>query len=573
MKSAIIFLSFTMVGFLIGNFRPDPRDPSEDGGEPGAITFLGQHPGDSPGASTETLTGQHSGSRHSRENLLAWIVDSKDSGLRLAAMREWAKSDPDGSGIRALFKNEFTKEAWEILSVWSEEHPKEAVEMALEWFPQVQAGADTPTLFVTQSLKSMLLEGDGSVIPLANQIPASLGGLEYSFDGSRESTEGWSEAKITQRLSLIEQIDSPDIKFELAAYSTDLLQSWAKIDPDATLNWCEYHLPSVRQFDSRKLVFESLFSSDAASAANWVDSMWERTGDGSWPKMLLGSTLSASPGDPFTSLPDADIRILQKWIRQQNRDEMRMLVKNSPELYETYLNLIGEEPNGDDWKSIRDHVGLSWPITDPEQAKAWASQLKYNLSSSRPTDHLLSALDLLHQSGEELTPAAARNLAFILADRDPRAALRLASDLPDHLAIEAADSALSSWFRSEPKAAREYVDGLPDTEFRRYAVERIAQDWLAKDPEPAIKWVNQMPRGIDKDIGHREIASTFLRRNPIRAYHHANAIDHSVIRDEALESVFEVLFQRDPDRANELLGKANLDLDRREEIARGAQQR
>ena len=142
------------------------------------------------------------------------------------------------------------------------------------------------------------------------------------------------------------------------------------------------------------------------------------------------------------------------------------------------------------------------------------------------------------------------NLAGNWAKGNPSEAIRWASELPDHVRIEAAEEAVIRWFKNEPIDAAAYVKSLPEGEFRSHSVNRVVSEWLDADPEPAIKWVNQLPRGFDKDIGRREVAMNFRFRNPQRSFAQANAIDNPVLREEALEYTFQSWLRKDPTPPN-----------------------
>ncbi len=523
MKSVAAFLCFSLIGFLIGN--RSNRDAGSEDGDPGplAITFQGDGSELSSDEISQNLSAMPPGGRYSRAQLLEWMAGD-DFRLLQGAMREWVRTDKDGSGLRALHKAGYTTEAWSALGVWGEKNPLEAARIAFDWPPGDRVENTVFESLIARSITDLLISGSDSVIEIANRYsPRS---RNNSFAPLQIDGEKWSTKKVRDTLDLVQQFEST---WQRYGFAEALVKKLGETDPESALQWCDENMSVSHRISIRDDILESLLKKDSAKAVEFVDSMEDPHDREQWAELLVWKMHSAS-----------DKSHIQNWLRKQDREAMAP--PHFSPFVDNYSKFLGEEFSWMDGETGNSFEPLfkDWPIETPDQAKGWISGL---ISSSRKAlpdedsfEQVQSALKLLDESGEEISPAAVRNLVKAFTKNDPSKAMQFASELPEHLTIEAADTALNSWFNTSPIDAREYVEAIPDGEFRRYAVERLAKNWLSMDPEPAIKWVNRMPRGIDKDIGRREIATTYQYRNPQRAFAQANAIDHAVIRDEMLES-------------------------------------
>ena len=482
----------------------------------------------------------------------------------LAIDREWALTE-DGSDIAALIAAGEKESALRVLREWSRLDPKKAAEVAAAISSNTELEQQIVDEVLEKGIAALLKTDPGQL--LSKGWIEKLSGENFNSFSSGD-LKSLSATEIGNALQTLSTVSNRWMRERFAA---PFLEKWAEQEPVKALRWVDENIAFTNRDSYRRTTFGKIALSDPKEALRIFESMLDEPGKA---KSCVSILISRVSGDHPEMLLD--------WFRNQPNENLEAMAPRSPSGnsfhdsgYGASWNKLAEELGpGFEWMKVPEKeriARIEWPVSDLKEARSFISNelprigVFGNSNLQWTPEAMDQTIDMLKDSGE-LEAADTYEIAKVWARSDPQTAFEWASELDAALRIGTSEAALGAWFAAEPVKARAYVDSLPNSEFRRYAVERVATDWLESSPEQAVKWINQMPQGIDKDIGKREIATTFRHRNPKRAYFNANAISHPVIRDEALEKVFEVWFRQDAEAATEYLNKANLPAERRTEI-------
>lgn len=559
------------IGYFIGHSGPNPgNDRSHSANpEPRAVTFSG----DVSSSDANALEQLSSSGIHSLAQLRDWhreALRNSDFPLQQAIEKEWVKTE-DGSGIAALFAAGDDESAWRILLEWSESDPVAAAGIAATLSPVRRSAVRIVDRVLERGIFE-LLKTDPEKLADAGWTEKT-SGEDLSFDYS--DIESLTEEQIGKAFEALAEVTNQRAREKFAE---PFLLMFARKNPDEALRWVEENVSTEWRSRFRDSILTEVMIEDPHRVFDIVGSMLDEA-DG--PNVPLDFLLPVDPYLP-SKTKGSEIDPVGIWIQELSQ-ERRARLSEQVRLEQRYLGSLRIR----NWNSIIEDLGpdlqwmqvpqadmppfIEWPISDLDEARNFMNRRFLHVSNtgheqSKWTPETMNhAVGLLRDADEFSAPDAYR-IAEVWARSDPHTAFEWAAGLEEDLRIGASEAALGAWFANEPGKAVEYVDSLPDSEFRRYAVERVARDWLKNSPESAAKWINQMPRGIDRDIGKREIAETFRQRNPRRSFLNANAIDHPVMRDEALERVFGLWFRKNPTEAAEYLNDANIPPQRKADL-------
>lgn len=175
-------------------------------------------------------------------------------------------------------------------------------------------------------------------------------------------------------------------------------------------------------------------------------------------------------------------------------------------------------------------------ITDPQEARLFASSLAQNWST-----------------------------------QDPLAAASWSMSLSDPLAREAAlGNVIGNWTSDQPESAASWVMRLPAGALRNQQMSRLAQTWAGFDPVGAAEWlIDQQPPQASLDSAVQGFVNTVMQSNPEGAMGWAGAISDPKVRNAALLQVGRSWLRQNPQQATSYIASASLPPEVRASLLQG----
>lgn len=237
--------------------------------------------------------------------------------------------------------------------------------------------------------------------------------------------------------------------------------------------------------------------------------------------------------------------------------------KTDPDAADQYLAETGSRDPRKPMPIFDFATAPSWPLQSEDDVRQWANSGFYagsnGSSRSWKLDEVQAATAVLIENPDlAKSPNWHRRLADRWAMENPDAALEWSASLPPELQIEAAESALESWFQLDPKRAVAFTESLPASEFRGFAIEKVAEEWADTDPGGALEWTATLPPGAIRDAATGRIARRLRYDRPARAIEIARMIDDDLLRLDNLKSVIEIWSKIHPAKAETLVQEAEL---------------
>ncbi len=130
----------------------------------------------------------------------------------------------------------------------------------------------------------------------------------------------------------------------------------------------------------------------------------------------------------------------------------------------------------------------------------------------------------------------------------------------------AAISTATSWAKTDPRAASEWVAQFPDSEFRNSAMNGIARNWASKDPAAARTWVQSLPPGNAQQEAWWGVTRGLAASHPEQATETVKNLTDTARRNWAISDIGENWFRKDPAAARQWLQSVGLPEERIQRI-------
>jgi hypothetical protein len=281
---------------------------------------------------------------------------------------------------------------------WAAADPRHAAEFA----SQYSAGA------VTHAAMESIGKIWGKTDPAAALNFAAANAGEFGSLLAGTALKEWAGNNLNDAADWLANAD-PHTRARL---SPTFVESWAKSDPGAALDWCDANLSGSALAQAVTGVVKGAADKDLANAAALVTSM-----------------------EPSGARAQAAAIVAKKY----------------------FPNLSGDQPTKPEaiaWLSGLDNDSLRSALSEAEWC--WAT-----------TDPKSMANFLSTKSSEQMPQFACDLVARRLAATDPLGALNWANHLPPDRALGAGADAFTEWRRSQPDAATAWFNGLSSTDPRR----------------------------------------------------------------------------------------------------------
>lgn len=118
-------------------------------------------------------------------------------------------------------------------------------------------------------------------------------------------------------------------------------------------------------------------------------------------------------------------------------------------------------------------------------------------------------------------------------------------------AAEIAPEFVESWGRKDPKAASLWLEALPQSEKRCFAVTCLAEVWAQRDADEAITWITALRDPRERDEAARTVlhSGRVLRDKPAESLRLAVVIEDAEMRESCLLRVFRKWYTADREPA------------------------
>lgn len=218
---------------------------------------------------------------------------------------------------------------------------------------------------------------------------------------------------------------------------------------------------------------------------------------------------------------------------------------------------------GEEFDSLRGDVVEYLVELDPRRALALAATLA---GDGQGTEHLCEAIDdwlkedevaarqWVEEHGGPGRDHARTRLLIHDASRDPEAAVAQFAALrnegvPDEVLERAVWAMVQALGKTDPGAARAWMDTLPEGTLRDDAVSGLARIWVDQDPTAASEWIATLPPGGQRDAGAWHLVEAIQKRDPASALEWARNISEENTRERMIGQVLEEWRGQDPDSA------------------------
>jgi hypothetical protein len=212
---------------------------------------------------------------------------------------------------------------------------------------------------------------------------------------------------------------------------------------------------------------------------------------------------------------------------------------------------------------LRNMLLSRWGESDPKAALAYIQGLNLD-GGSFPFDVVTSVISSWAEKdftaakawveglplGTYRRRSAMVDFAFALAQKDPAAALSLASSLPGDDGQRFLSGALNGWCLKDAEAAIAYAVQLPDV--GNWTLVLMFDKIASKDPDKAIKMLEKIPSENQQNEALRKIGLRWAISDPNAALDWANQQTDPKVKSEILQGVIGGMAQKDPERALEL---------------------
>ena len=212
--------------------------------------------------------------------------------------------------------------------------------------------------------------------------------------------------------------------------SPAFVEGWARHDATAALKWCEANLTGITFANAAAGLVQGAANVDLAGAADLVNSM-----------------------PPSRARAEAASIVMQKWMPDYSSD------KSPPSEATAWLKHLDSESVS----RVLEYVQWRWAEVDPKGLAAFVASL----------------------SPDQVHPHSYSTLARNMARKNPLDALDWANGLPEERRMSISNEAFNEWQRSQPEAARDWLNKLPPNDPRRQPFFQNVVSTLAHDPRGA----------------------------------------------------------------------------------------
>ena len=266
---------------------------------------------------------------------------------------------------------------------------------------------------------------------------------EFASILARAVLKSWTDRDLNEAAGWLAKADAAARN----RLSPAFVEGWAKYDAPGALKWCEANLTGITFANAAASLLQGAANVDLAGAAELVNSM-----------------------PPSKARSEAAAAVMQKWLPDDSSD------KPVPPEAIAWLTRLDSESIS----RALEYAQWRWSQADPKGLAAFVASL----------------------SPEQVPWQAYSTLARSMARKNPLDALEWANRLPEERRMNVGNDAFNEWQRSQPEAARDWMNKLPPSDPRREPFFQNVVGAMAYDPRGAeqLAALNASDRAIAEKL-------------------------------------------------------------------------
>lgn len=297
---------------------------------------------------------------------------------------------------------------------------------------------------------------------------------------------------------------------------SQLTTKWAERDPAAALAWLKLLTDARERNAFLYPVIGGLLRVDTVAAAKALAGLTDREVPqstffevaGAWAKLDPAAAVTWARQLPSHLKEGALTAAMSGWSEHDPRAAWEA-AQQMPEdgARRMAIGQIIETMSRNDPREAA-QLALSLPSGE---VRAWAAGLVGSALAEGSTQEAKAWLETLDP---ELKAKVTYNVAYKLAEHDPKAALELASSLPGDQKQQVASTALNVWVGEDPAGAIAWASQLTEPAMRRLAFQSLCDQWSHLDPQAAATYASQFPEGKVRTEAFTQLARVWSAFDP-----------------------------------------------------------
>lgn len=470
--------------------------------------------------------------------LVSESADRQGYGHYHNLFQKWAKDDPDAAIAKlSLIKGDYNRQQamQGIVTVLVTSDPKRALAM-LDGMPPGQSRAN-----MLSSITAAWMSHDSdAAIAWINSLPAA--DKSKALQNSCWQLIQEDPAKAAAFLSSLPANNQTSHQF------SNLASQWAQQDFEAARKWVD-SLPDGRTKEqAMNGILNSLAQTDPVKAASVFGDSVVTNHNSHQVGMIIGEWIKTDQTAALAWLESLDLRgDAQRNVHSQFLNNW---VNEDPAAASRYALGIQDEKSRE--QAISSLIG-SWGGRDPQAARDWIVKSLEGESKNRSLNSLIQGL-----SYQDYTTA----LQYY-----QEATAKLTPEAIDKTFGNAASQIASNWVQHDPKAAGQWVLGLPEGQARTNSIRSMTDDLGDYDIKGAAEFVNTLTVGKERDRAVGALVSDLGNQgDSASAFDWAASISDAWQRENMIENAVNQWKEYDPAAARAAVTGANISDEARNKI-------
>ncbi|QTN31781.1 hypothetical protein HZ994_05385 [Akkermansiaceae bacterium] len=454
---------------------------------------------------------------------------------------KWAKDDPDA----AIAKLDLIKGTWDrqqalqgIATALMASDPKRALDMLDGMTP----GASRTNMLASITSTWMGQDSDAAIAWI-NGLPAA--------DRSTALQNGIWQLTQQDPAKAAAFLSSFPPNNQTSHQYSQLAGQWAQLDPEAARKWAESLPAGQAREQAMNQIISTIARTDPAKAAAILGGSVLTSQNSHQVGNLLGEWIKTDQTAALAWLDSLDLRGSARMNVQSQI--MHSWVSEDATAASQYA--LGIQDGKSRQQAISTLVS-AWGNNDPVAARDWIMNSLEGDSRNQSLNNLIQALSYQdHSTALEYYKEATANLA-------PEAIEKTFGATASRIA--------STWVQHDPKAAAEWVLGLPEGESRSNSIQSLVDNYGNHDIKGAAEFVNTLAVGKERDQAVGALVSDLGQQgDPESAFDWATSISEASSRESMIRNAVSQWKEYDPAAARAAVAAADISNEARKNILNG----
>ena len=304
------------------------------------------------------------------------------------------------------------------------------------------------------------------------------------------------------------------------AVLTGALNDWGKLDPDGAIDYWNSHPDLPLDGYAMSSVIYTLGQKDPGRAASLAMKFKDNRARNS---ALSGVAQNWAAKDPAAALNWAQSLAEPAMREKAVGSALRGWSQNDPK---SALAHVQAMPQSGLRNSEMSNVWQNWLRKNPQEALAYLGTVKDDPFTSNVGWTMASTLD-------NMTPQEKKETLARLPEG------KMKEDVVQNLVSNQID-------KGRYNQALEYLNVMPDSGQRDYAVQKLGKEWAASDPAGAAAWLKLQPDSSDRDLAVSGFVGVLALTNPREAVKWINTIPDESVREGSIKNLAHSWLSTDP---------------------------